>query len=156
MKYKTVNEFHNFSFAETHISDIQITSGFFHMELDDVKIAPSNSCNRDIRQMRCNSLIFKLTDGHVVSLIADGYKVYDADGKLMREVPDIPVLEGEYLEVCKNFVDGSVYDIAREEKDNGEINYIFSIDDVEDASYTLVVAATGDTEEWDRFLNLEA
>lgn len=155
MKYKTVDEFDGFAFNEAHISDIQVTSGFFHMVLDNVRIAPHNSCNRDIREMRCNGLLFKITGGHVVSLIEDGYKVFDADGKPLREVDDRPIAESEIPEVCKTFVDGEIYCVCREEKENGETDYIWSIDDVEGGSYTLTVAGTGDSQEWDRFLNLQ-
>lgn len=155
MKFKTVNEFDHFIFDEIHVTDVQITNGFFHIILDDVIILPENSCNRDIRKMRCNGLVFKVTEGHVVALIEDGYKLYDADGNFMRQVEDKPVPVEQYDEICRNFADVSCYSIVREEKD-GEIYYTFTIDDEEGVTYSLVVAGTGDTEEWDRFLNLES
>ena len=58
MKYTTTNEFNQFEFEEAHISDIQIVEGRFYMLLDNVKILPDNSCNRDIRKMRTNELFF--------------------------------------------------------------------------------------------------
>ena len=54
MKYTTRNEFCNFEFSEVHIDDVKIQNGVFQMVLDDVKILPENSTNRDIRKMRAN------------------------------------------------------------------------------------------------------
>lgn len=48
MKYKTTDEWNNFSFTDAYVGDIQATSGFFHMELDNIKILSENSYNRDI------------------------------------------------------------------------------------------------------------
>ena len=51
MKYTTNNEFQNFEFSEVHVNDIMYANGSFKIGLDDVKILPENSCNRDIRKI---------------------------------------------------------------------------------------------------------
>ena len=53
-KYSTINEVNHFEFGEAVVGDIQLTERMFHLVLDNVKICPANSCNRDIRMMRTN------------------------------------------------------------------------------------------------------
>ena len=149
MKYKTTDEWQNFSFTEAYIADIQATNGFFHMELDNVTILPENSCNRDIRKMRTNGLLLKLEDFAITSLVEEGYKVFDANGNPMKQVEDVVIAEKEYFSVMKELVEGVIF--SMEKKEN---TYIFSIDAANERTYTLEVRASHDTEEWNRFLNL--
>ena len=47
-KYSTINEVNHFEFGEAVVGDIQLTERMFHLVLDNVKICPENSCNRDL------------------------------------------------------------------------------------------------------------
>ena len=157
MKYTTTNEFNQFEFEEAHISDIQIVEGRFFMLLDNVKILPDNSCNRDIRKMRANELFLKVTNGSMVSLIEEGYKLYDANGKLTREIEDREVSAEEYKVITDAFIDGMVYEIEKSVTEkNGQVQYRFVIDAANERTYTMIVLGDGDLEEWDRFLNLDS
>ncbi len=149
MNYKTIDEMVNFDFTETYIQDMQVTSGFFHIILDGVRIKPENSCNRDIREMRANNLLFKIEEAEIQSLVKEGYKVFDANGNLREAFEDVVVSEQEQLVVMKEFADGNLYSL---EKQNG--NYIFTIDAPDEHTYCLTVSGSHDVEEWDRFLNL--
>lgn len=151
MKYKTTDEWNNFSFADAYVGDIQATSGFFHMELDNVKILSENSCNRDIRKMRTNGLVLKLEDYKIVSFIEEGYKLYDANGKPMKVVEDTVIEEKDYNSELKELVEGVIYTLEKEED-----TYIFSIDAVNERTYELKVQASHDVEEWERFFNLDS
>lgn len=157
MKYTTTNEFEQFEFEEAHISDIQIVEGRFYMLLDNVKILPDNSCNRDIRKMRANELFLKVTNGSMVSLIEEGYKLYDANGKFTREIEDREVSAEEYKVITDAFIDGMVYEIEKSVTEkNGQVQYRFVIDAANERTYTMIVLGDGDLEEWDRFLNLDS
>ena len=156
MKYTTTNEFNQFEFEEAHISDIQIVEGRFYLLLDNVKILPDNSCNRDIRKMRTNELFFKVTNGTMTSLIEEGYKLYDANGKLTREIEDREVAVSEYKEITDEFIDGMVYEVEKTIlEDKNQVQYRFVIDAANERTYTMIVLGDGDLEEWDRFLNLD-
>ena len=113
MKYKTTDEWQNFSFSEAYIADIQATNGFFHMELDNVTILPENSCNRDIRKMRTNGLLLKLEDIAITSMVEEGYKVFDANGNPMKQVEDVVIAEKEYFSVMKEFVEGIIFSLEK-------------------------------------------
>ena len=157
MKYTTTNEFEQFEFGEAHISDIQIVEERFFLLLDNVKILPDNSCKRDIRKMRTNELFFKVTNGTMTSLIEEGYKLYDANGKLTREIEDRKVVASEYKEITDEFIDGMVYEVEKTIlEDKNQVQYRFVIDAANERTYTMIVLGDGDLEEWDRFLNLDS
>ena len=150
MKYTTTNEFNHFDFLEVHVNDIMFANGVFKIGLDDVKILPENSCNLDIRKMRTNGLILSLSDAKIISFVEEGYRIYDADGNLKKTEDDVPVDEQEYKTVFEYFTDAYAYNI--EKKDD---EYTFVIDGTNERTYSIIVKASGDTQEWDKFLNLE-
>ena len=150
MNYRTVDEILHFKFEDAYIADVQVTKGIFHMILDNVTIMPENSCNRDIRIMRTNQMLFKLEEAQVLSVVEEGYKVYDANGNLNQAYEDKEIPEDEQIKVIKEFADGSIYSLEKQE----EI-YVFFIDAPNERTYKMLVKASHDVEEWDRFMNKE-
>ena len=150
MKYTTRNEFCNFEFSEVHIDDVKIQNGVFQMVLDDVKILPENSTNRDIRKMRANGLVLTIEDAQINSFVEEGYKTYDADGNLLREDPDIELDEQQYRDIYEFFIDSYAYLIAQNQDE-----YTSVIDGTNERTYTIIVQGSGDVEEWDKFLQIE-
>ena len=150
MNYRTTNEFDHFLFQDVHVADVQIRNGVFRLTLDDVKIKPENSANRDIRMMRANGLVLSIIEPQILSFIEEGYKIYDADGKLLEKEKDLNVEEADYTETANNFLDGYAYLI---EKSGAE--YTFVIDGNNERTYCIVVKGAEDLEEWDKFLNVE-
>ena len=114
MRYTTTDELEHFSFAEAYIADVQVTGGFFHMTLSNVTILPENSCNRDIREMRANDLVLKIEEPVIQSLVREGYKVYDANGALLRTCEDEVIDQAAWNETIRSFADGSVYALKQE------------------------------------------
>lgn len=92
MKFRTENEFTHFKFSDVHVSDIMMSFGTFKICLDNVIIKADNSKNRDIRDMRTNGLILKLSDANIISFIREGFKTYDADGNLKSTTADKEII----------------------------------------------------------------
>ncbi len=148
-KYNTVNELNHFTFAEAVIGDIQMTDGMFRAVIDNAKILPENSCNRDIRTMRTNELLLKLDEAQIVALVEEGYREYDADGNLKHTYEDVVVEPDQYKQKEEVLTEGTIYELKLAD---GE--YRFVIDGTDDRTYTLQVAASGDEESWNRFLEV--
>ena len=129
-KYSTINEVNHFEFGEAVVGDIQLTERMFHLVLDNVKICPENSCNRDIRMMRTNELLFKI-------------------GNLKHTYPDEEVEKAKYDEVAQVLLEGTIYELTLQ---SGV--YTFIIDGTNDRTYALKVTGSGDTQEWNRFLEV--
>ncbi len=154
MKYTTENEFENFDFHETYVKDIEPGNGYFNIWLDNVKILPENSKNRDIRMMRTNNLLLAIHDVGRISLIREGVKIYNADGKPAGERPDEVISEEKYMETWPLFLEGCVYSV---EKEIGEINtYTFIVDTKEGDTYEIKITGKGEKEKWDKFLNMDS
>lgn len=148
MKYQTTNELEHFDFNEAYIEEIVQMNGYFYMNLANVTILPENSCNRDIRNMRTNDLVFQIPDGQILTMVEEGYKVFDANGTLMKKQEDVVIAKEQYADILKGMQEGSIYAIEKQED-----KYAISID-TEEHTYLLEVEGTTDVEKWDRFLNV--
>lgn len=149
MKYQTTNELEHFEFKEAFIEEIVQMNGYFYMNLANVTILPENTCNRDIRKMRTNDLVFQIPDGRILTFVEEGYQVFDANGSFVKKQDDIVLTEDVYLDMLKNLQEGSIYSIEKK----SDCYEIFV--DTEEHTYFLKVEGTHDVEKWDRFLNLE-
>ena len=108
-KYNAVNELNHFDFAEAVVGDIQLLGKMFHIVIDNVKILPENSFNRDIRTMRTNGMLFKIEGAEIISVVEEGFNTYDADGNLQKTVEDRKVEKEEYDKISDTLVDGMAY-----------------------------------------------
>ena len=154
MKYRTENEFEQFGFDETFVKDVEVGPDYFRIWLDNVKILPDNSCNRDIRTMRTNGLQLTITDMKIVSFIREGVKIYNADGVPMGSREDEVVAEEDYMDIFALFLEGQAYCITKEEGE--KCVYTFVVDAKDEATYEVKIAGSGEAEEWDRFMSLDA
>ena len=134
-KYSTINEVNHFEFGEAVVGDIQLTERMFHLVLDNVKICPEN--------------LFKISDAEIISLVEEGYNEYDADGNLKHTYPDEEVEKAKYDEVAQVLLEGTIYELTLQ---SGV--YTFIIDGTNDRTYALKVTGSGDTQEWNRFLEV--
>ncbi|WP_022748988.1 hypothetical protein [Lachnobacterium bovis] len=148
MKFTTENELQNFDFKDAYISDIRFSLDNFMLYLDNVKILPSNSTNRDIRTMRTNNLILTLEKATITSFINEGYKVYNADGKLLKTVNDSLIPEENYKQAVNELISCTINNI--EQTDD---KYTISID-TEDHTYLLTLTSQRNLEDWNKYFNL--
>lgn len=148
-KYNSINELNHFDFAEAAVGDIQMADNMFHMVIDNVKILPENSFNRDIRTMRTNEMLFKIEGAEVISVVEEGYNEYDADGNLKKKVADETIEPDKYKDVADAVLEGVIYELKLE----GGV-YAFVIDGNNERTYEIKVAGSGDSESWNLFLNV--
>lgn len=149
MRFSTTNELENFLFEDSYVGELRFGAESFFMTIDNVKILEKNSCNHDVRTMRTNGLEFHIVAPRLQYVIEEGYKRYNADGVLQKEVPDIPVDPSEYANLCAELAGGEIYSI---EKDGDLYRIVIQ---GEEQSYAIGVTGNGDTEDWDRFMNIE-
>lgn len=154
MGYSTHNEFENFEYDKAQLGDIQVTGGIFHLVLDNVMILPENSCNRDIRTMRCNEMLFKLEEPEIAKVVREGYKLYDANGSLKQTVEDESMSEEDYPAVWGVLPGGLVYGLRKAPNGEGKYTYELIVDGTDERTYAIYVDACGETQEWERFLNV--
>ena len=115
MKYKTTNECGYFSFRGACVAQMMQMNGYFTATLDNVTILPENSCNRDVRNMRTNNLQLTIREGRIISLIEEGYKIYDANGMLTQQHEDREVPVAEYQTMLETFEGSELYEIEKKD-----------------------------------------
>lgn len=93
-------------------------------------------------------MLLKIEEGAVTSIVEEGYKVYDANGRLMQTCEDAVIDEKDFAEAAKNLIEGVIYSLEKTEN-----AYVFIIDAANERTYRLSVSGTHDVAEWDRFLN---
>lgn len=150
-KYRTENEFAAFDFSEAQVGDMEMPDGIFHIVLDNVHILPDNSCNRDIRTMRTNELLFTVEFPKGLVVVEEGFKTYDANGVLQGMCEDRKLSREEYAKALEGIVGGSVYS-AKKQAQGEKYEYHFIIDGTDDRTYAVTVLGSADHEEWNRFL----
>ena len=94
-------------------------------------------------------ITFKISDAEIISLVEEGYNEYDADGNLKHTYPDEEVEKAKYDEVAQVLLEGTIYELTLQ---SGV--YTFIIDGTNDRTYALKVTGSGDTQEWNRFLEV--
>ena len=151
MKYMTTNEWEHFGFSQAYLCELAQIGDCFQLTLDNVKIAPENSKNRDIREMRTNGLSFRIQDAELLSLTEEGYKVYNANGSLINEYEDREITQECWNDKLKSFTDGECCLYALEKTED---IYTFMIDASDEHTYILRIKGIRDIQEWDRFLQL--
>lgn len=150
MQYKSTDELKHFSFEDAVIASISYSGSTFILELDNVTILADNRHNRDIHDMRANNVIVTFTDASLTKVVAEGYKVYDADNNLKETVQDILIVPEKYTDFFKEQQNNIVYSI--EEISDGHCT--ISIDG-EYQTYFIESTYTHSLVEWDRFLKKE-
>lgn len=159
MKYRTVDEAHHFNFQDADIIEIGMEGKRLVLNLGHVTILPENTCNRDIREMGTDEMVFQIQNAEIVQFVKEGYKVYDADGNLKESFEDRTLGQEEYGQAFKQLAQGAMYDLQRKSLEDTEGCYEYDIYLDEDATgrtYRLTVRGKHDIQEWDRFMNRES
>ena len=183
MAYRTINELAHFEFQEAEILEMRMERGHLNLDLDSVTILPENSCNRDIRKMGAKELRLQFQFANITLFVEEGYKLFDADGNPKDVVDDRIVTGDEIGEIMQQLTGGHVYaiscremeenssevkrpdevqeeapteEVGDNEPDKGQENVRKEYElllDGEERTYQVIVSASRDVEEWERFMN---
>ena len=134
-RFQTKDELEHFDFEDAVLEEVECACGRVKVMIDNVKILPDNSMNRDIR---------------LAQLVEEGYKVYDADGNLRQTYEDRAMSEQEIQEGLRELSGLTVYEIN---KADGMYSIVV---EGEDHSFRLEIAADHEIAGWDKFLTVES
>lgn len=152
MRFCTENELGSFGFEEAVLQSVSKENDHIDLVVDNVKIRPENSCNRDIITKRTNDLCVRISNGRW-ALFEEGYQLFDADMKPLKEVRERQVAE-EDIQHDLGLMEGCALDgFSAEGRENGVSLYVMTLL-VEDHTWRLEISGSGDTEMWNRFLNV--
>lgn len=153
-RFKTENELEHFELGEAVVGDIQFMEGLFEIVLDQVKILPENSQNKDIRTMRTNELLFTILEPEDLKIIEEGMRTYDANGVLKTITEDKILAPSEYNSLREVLPMGNIYEVVKKECEKG-FRYQFVIDGTDEKTYSVEISGKTEWMQWNRFMSVE-
>ncbi|MBR5993231.1 MAG: hypothetical protein IK018_05460 [Lachnospiraceae bacterium] len=151
--FKSIDETDKFSYEDCVLTGIEKAEDGLIMDVEALIVRENNSQNTNFTESYAGPTAIKFVDGKITDIVKAGFKYYDADGRLIKEVPDEPVVKPQWESLIKTF-DGNYLPAL----DKGDGRYTVEIEMSEDDgtqgnSYLLNIEASGVVITWDRYLN---
>jgi hypothetical protein len=148
MRFQSVNELEKFDFKDSQLTEIKVDEEAMTMVLEAVIVKHNNSANEMMVDSYAGTMQLRLTHPQISDMFLEGYKYYDANDVLKKEVPDRPVASEDYPDMYKKWVNGFLF--AMERQDDG--SYMIGID-VEEDTYWTTLRFEKAIAEWERYMN---
>lgn len=156
MKFKSVDEMEQFSFEDSEIKELTVGNHQICFTFSGAMVKADNSQNKRYQDMYCGEIVLQLENTEILRVVKEGMKYYDADGRLLRDVPDEDVPESNWQEVFRKCAKGKVFTTVADEIKEGYA-YEFGIDvprredDEEVDTYWLCLQFERGIAMWDRY-----
>jgi len=152
--FKSVDELNQLCFDDCVISGIEKAEDGLVFEVEALIIKPNNSQNTNFTESYAGTTAIKISDAKITDLIKCGYKYYNADGKLIKEVPDEGVNGLEWDSLMKSFPGNYLPSFEKEgDMYSLEIEMADDEDGCQGYTYLLKIAGTTLTVTWEKYLN---
>lgn len=151
--FKSINEIDRFDFEDCVLTGFSNAEDGLVLSVEALIVKATNSQNTNFTDSYAGSTEIKLNNASVKEILKSGFKYYDANGKLLKDVPDEPVLKPEWGSLIKSFEGNYLPGIYLE--DNMYIVEVEMIDEdgTQGNTYLLKVEAEGVTVTWEKYMN---
>ncbi len=160
MKYKSVNEIEKFSFDDSVINKFEVENNLICLELEALIVKPDNSQNTNYTESYAGTTTVRFIAGKILSGVKEGYRYYNANDELLKEIPDEPLTDGQIMELIKSCEGAYLFSMAKKEEIDNQYVYRMGIEFCDEAeantmaeSYLLEVAFEKAVFEWDFYMN---
>ena len=151
--FKSIDEIDKFSYEDCVLTGMEWAEDGLLFEVEALIVRENNSQNSNFTESYAGPAVIKLVDGRITDVIKTGFKYYDADGQLLKTVPDeaesplvweslFKTFPGNYLPSLEAVDDGYIIEIEMSEEDGTQGN-----------SYLLKLEASSAIVTWDKYLN---
>lgn len=154
MKFRSLNEFETLKFNEAAIQSITFTENQMILEADGVIIKAGNSNNARFEDMYCMTLKLTLNQFKMHDFCEQGFKYFDVDGNLVKEVPDRELSEEETKAVLKTVAGAYLFRMEKcQDKEGYELIFDIESNDEDEfaKTYQMTFDFDGSLAEWDRY-----
>ncbi len=154
------NETEHFSFEDCVIREFERSEGRITLTVEALIVEPKNSQNTNFTRSYADLSKIVFEGGSIRKAVREGFKRYDADDRLLEEIPD-EELGKEELEALLSGVRGQyLYDLKEAEKTEEKRSLVLGIEmttedltGVDADSYQILVECSDVIISWDRYLN---
>lgn len=153
MKYKCENELNTLNFKDFGISSISYANNKLTIMTNGGVAKYDNSCNETLEERYISECEITFFDAKITKFFLEGGKFFDANDKLLEEIPDKIFDSSEYaekLKLLKN--EEALIFFLSPGKTEKRPYYELSVDVVND-TYWLEIDASKVSVSFDRFMN---
>ena len=151
--FKSIDEIDKFSYEDCVLTGMEWAEDGLLFEVEALIVKENNSQNTNFTESYAGPAVIKLVDGRITEVTKTGFKYYDADGQLLKTVPDedesplvweslFKTFPGNYLPSLEAADGGFIIEIEMSEEDGTQGN-----------SYLLKIEASSVIITWDKYLN---
>lgn len=151
--FKSIDEIERFSYEDCVLTGMERAEDGLILDVEALIVKENNSQNTNFTESYAGPSVIKFVDGKVIKVIKVGFKYYNADGFLIKTVPDELIPESEWSSLFKTFsgnylpyigIGDNCYDIEIEMSEE---------DGTQGNSYLIIVDASSVIISWDKYLN---
>lgn len=168
MKYKSINELNSISLTDAQIKRFELSeeNRVITLAVEGAVVMAGNSQNEYYTDKYTDLMQIRFLKPVIEAILLEGHKYYDANDKLIEQVPDIPIESGEYKKIMKGFEEQYIFygGIPKEKVVQNYVNQgaleitddmscYQMIIDAEDSSYVVSFYYEKAVAEWEHFLN---
>ncbi len=151
MRFRTVNSLKTIKLDEARLVSLKINGDQMVVQAEGAVIRADDPNNTRFEDMYCVLLELVLYHVQVKSFCLQGYKYYDADGRLLEQVPSRPLSEQERQKALDVGEDVWIFRLEEDpEKDVYRLIYDME-DDGQINTYELEFTFDGSKASWERF-----
>lgn len=155
MGFCSHNEIDKFAYNDCVITDVTRTEEGLVINLEALIVKANNSQNSNFTDSYAGDTVCKIAGFELEKVSKIGFRYYDADDKLVEEIPDkeLELSETELMELIKEMY---LYKLEKLKEDN---SYHLEVETMEEDvsiptdSYELVFKASGIDISWDKYMN---
>lgn len=155
MGFQSVNEINTFAFRDCELISIERAGSGLRLEVEALIVEAANSQNTNYTDSYAGTTIITLENATIIKALEEGHRYYDANDRLLEEVPDRVMSEKETEELLKKCKPGCyLFGMVKEPETTDDL-YVYSlgIDVTETDSYWIYVSFTKAIFRWDRYMN---
>lgn len=151
MKFRTVNDLNTISINEMKLISMELTQQSLVLKLEGAVVKADNSNNNRYEDVYCADMVLVFKGLKLLSFCCAGFKYYDADGRLINEVPGRP-LEDKDIQKAVDIKNGAwVFSLECFDPENQIYRLIYDVEDEETKTYEAEFTFLESTASWERF-----
>ena len=151
--FKSIDETERFSYEDCVLTGMERAEDGLILDVEALIVKENNSQNTNFTESYAGPAKIKLVDSKITNLIKVGFKYYNADGLLIKTVPDERIDESGWNSLLESFPGNYLADI---EAGNGYYVIVIEMseeDGTQGNSYLIKADASSVIITWDKYLN---
>ncbi len=159
MAFTSQNELHHFDYEDAVVTDIRVKENTVCFTVEALIVAARNTQNTNYTNSYASTATMTFTGASITRVTKEGYRYYDANDVLLREIPSEDVAKTEWGALFKEFEGSYLPNVEKSGKSDADgEEYLAEIEMIEEdglagATYELAIRAKDVTVSWERYMN---